>query len=285
MNRDFSGTSHATLRPGQVIPAVIVFVCAYLAASTMAARTARLLHFDAQQWMALAAVIVATFAAVVVCDRGSWRIGLGAGGSSWLFELGAGALIAALLIFSADNIVTLTASLHRWRGRGFPWSELSSLFLPAAVHEELLFRGYVYQKLRRWNRGLAVAATSLLFGLLHAGNDGATVLALLNVALAGVLFCLAYEWRQRLWLPISLHFFWNVISGPLLGYAVSGYGEERSLFVTRVTGRPWLAGGPFGIEGSVAVTAVELLALAIVWLRLRNSGRPPAVQIEAQKET
>ena len=35
---------------------------------------------------------------------------------------------------------------------GFPWIELASVYLPAVFHEELAFRGYLFQKLRSVNR-------------------------------------------------------------------------------------------------------------------------------------
>jgi membrane protease YdiL (CAAX protease family) len=256
----------------QAVSAVIVFACADVGMVLLAGRLSRALGFDLQQWVSLVSVSVATLLTVAVCDRGFWPIGLAVRSGEWLTELAAGALAAAFLILSADRLVAIIAALHRRGGAGFPWSELLALFLPAAAHEELLFRGYVYQKLRRWNRGAAIATTAVIFGLLHGGNDGVTALGIFNICLAGVLFCLAYEWRQRLWFPISLHFFWNVLSGPVLGYAVSGYGEDSSLFITRVDGPPWLSGGTFGLEGSLAVTTVEILALAIVWMRVRNSG-------------
>ena len=276
--RDSSSASHA-------IPGIVFFVCAYIATLLVAGRLERSLGFDLQQWTALFAVSVATLFTVALCEGRSWNIGLTAAWGSWLSDLAAGALASALLILSADNLVAIMATLHRWNGRGFPWVELVTLFLPAAVHEELLFRGYAYQKLRRWNRGAAVATTSIFFGLLHGGNDGVTALGMLNISVAGILFCLAYEWRRRLWFPISLHFFWNVISGPVLGYAVSGFAEDRSLFITRVEGEPWASGGRFGVEGSLAVTAVEILAIAAVWMRVRNSSRAPIVEIGAPKET
>jgi membrane protease YdiL (CAAX protease family) len=272
-----------SLTARQALSAAIVFACAYVALVLLDGQISRALGFDLQQWVALVSVGVATLLTMAVCDRGFWRIGLAVGGGVWLTELAAGALAAALLILSADRLVAIMAAVHRRDGAGFPWPELLFLFLPAAVHEELLFRGYAYQKLRRWNRGAAIAATSIVFGLLHAGNDGVTALGIVNISLAGVLFCLAYEWRQRLWFPISLHFFWNVLSGPVLGYAVSGYGEDRSLFITQVSGPLWTSGGTFGLEGSLAVTAVEMLALAMVWMRVRNSDRVASVQIGAEQ--
>jgi hypothetical protein len=39
------------------------------------------------------------------------------------------------------------------------------------------------------------------------------------------------------------------------------------------------------VEGSLAVAAVEMLAIAAVWTGMRNSGRAAIVEIGAHKET
>jgi hypothetical protein len=75
---------------------------------------------------------------------------------------------------------------------------------------------------------------------------------------------LAYERYQRLWFPIGIHFVWNVLSGPILGYGVSGYVAETAVFRTIGSGPLLVTGGAFGIEGSVWMAAAELGG--IFWL-------------------
>ena len=48
--------------------------------------------------------------------------------------------------------------------------ELIAVFLPAVLHEELLFRGYPFQKLLRWSPRFAILVVSLIFAGLHAGH-------------------------------------------------------------------------------------------------------------------
>ncbi|HEX3109125.1 MAG TPA: CPBP family intramembrane glutamic endopeptidase, partial [Thermoanaerobaculia bacterium] len=150
--------------------------------------------------------------------------------------------------------------------------ELWVVFIPAAVQEELVFRGYVFQRVRAWNRGVAIAGSSLVFGLLHAGNSGITPVAVTSIVVAGVMLALAYERYERLWFPIGLHLAWNVLSGPILGYDVSGYIPSHEVFRTTGRGNVLVTGGTFGIEGSVVSVVIEAFAVALL-VRL-NRMRP-----------
>jgi len=221
------------------------------------------------KWVSLLSIVVATAATIAIVDRGRWPLGLAAPPRRAIAELLAGVVFAVLLIAAADRLIALTSVLRHGRGGGFPWLELALVFLPAAVHEELLFRGYAYQKLRTWSRPGAIAITSALFAALHAGNWGVTPVAMINLLLAGVLLALAYERTRRLWLPIGIHLGWNVVSGPILGYDVSGYVAGTTVLTARVAGPAWITGGAFGIEGSLWMCVIE--ALAIVWLFRSNA--------------
>ncbi len=213
------------------------------------------------KWVDLAAIVVATGATIAIVERGRWSLGLAIAPRRALAELLGGATFAAVLIVAADRLIALSATLRHGRGGGFPWLELVVVFVPAALHEELAFRGYIYQKLRTWNRGGAIAITSCLFAALHGGNWGITPIALANLLLAGVLLALAYERTGHLWLPIGVHLGWNLVSGPILGYDVSGYVAGTTVLTARAAGPPWMTGGAFGIEGSVCTLAVELLGI------------------------
>lgn len=217
------------------------------------------------KWVDLAAIVVATAATIAIVERGRWFLGLAIAPRRALAELAAGAAFAAVLIVAADRLIALSSTLRHGRGGGFPWLELVLVFLPAALHEELTFRGYIYQKLRAWNRGGAIAITSCAFAALHGGNWGFTPIASANLLLAGILLALAYERTRHLWLPIGVHLGWNLVSGPILGYDVSGYVAGTTVLTVRAAGQPWITGGAFGIEGSIWMLAVEsagIIALA-----------------------
>ncbi|HEY2090997.1 MAG TPA: CPBP family intramembrane glutamic endopeptidase [Thermoanaerobaculia bacterium] len=215
---------------------------------------------------------VATAFANAVIDGGRWHIGLFVAPRLALTELVLGAVVAALLIGGMDVVILLLTDLRHVRAGGFPWRELWVVFVPAALHEELVFRGYVFQRIRTWNRGIAIAASALIFALLHAGNRGITPVAITSLIVAGVMLALAYERYERLWFPIGIHIAWNVFSGPILGYDVSGYIPSHEVFRTVGSGNVLVTGGTFGIEGSVVSVVVEAFAVAVL-LRL-NRMRP-----------
>ena len=96
-----------------------------------------------------------------------------------------------------------------------------------------------------------------------------TPIAIANLLLAGVLLALAYERTRHLWLPIGIHLGWNVVSGPILGYDVSGYVAGATVLTAHAAGPVWITGGAFGIEGSVWMVVIE--TLAIVWLFRSNA--------------
>lgn len=224
------------------------------------------------QWIGLVSVAVATAATIAIFEQGRWRLGLFVPPRLATRELVLGVSGAVLLIGVTDLLVIATTPLRHGPGDGVPWRELFVVFIPAVVHEELLFRGYVFQKLWLWNRRFAIGSVSALFAALHLWNDSITVLAITNVFLGGILLSLAYERYQRLWFPIGLHLMWNVMSGPLLGYEVSGYKPSHTVLTVVGTG-PWLlTGGAFGIEGSLWMTAVEMGGIVLLW-RLNDEFR------------
>ena len=214
------------------------------------------------------AACTATVFTNLVMDRGTWPIGLLVSPRFALPEFVAGAAIGVACIVAIDALI----HLPHMAGSGFPTRELFIVYIPAALHEELVFRGYLFQKTRAWNREVAIAASGLVFGGLHLMNGGVTAVAVANIVIGGVMLALAYELYERLWLPIGLHLAWNVTSGPILGYGVSGFATESTVFVTVPRGPEWLSGGRFGIEGSVWATLVELIVVAL--LLWRQKRRP-----------
>ncbi len=135
----------------------------------------------------------------------------------------------------------------------------TGILVVAASYEELLFRGYPFQRLvEGTNPVIAVSISSLIFGVLHAGNPHATLLSTLNTMLAGVLLSLAYITTRALWVPLGFHFSWNWTLA-LVGLPVSGI--EVVKMPWQAVPSPdhiWLHGGSYGPEGGLAATVVLL---------------------------
>lgn len=134
--------------------------------------------------------------------------------------------------------------------------------------EEVATRGWLLTRIAaRTNLPLAIAISSSLFGILHLGNSGVTVLSVLNIVLDGVLAGLLFIYTDSIWLVVAQHGTWNYVQGNLLGFQVSGTGADASIFsFTMGSGPDWLTGGEFGAEGSIITTLVLLVSVVIVYL-------------------
>jgi membrane protease YdiL (CAAX protease family) len=242
------------------IAPLVLFVFVYVATLLLA----EWVRFPFIQWTGLICVTAATLVTVGLVERWRWPLGLFVPPRLASRDFLVGIAFGVALIGSCALLVVLTTDVRHGLGRGFPWGELALVFLPAVVHEELLFRGYPFQKLVAGNRIFAVVFVALVFAALHAGNSAVTPLALANIFLGGILLGLAYLRFQRLWFPIGLHLAWNLMTGPILGHEVSGYISEETVLTESGHGPWWLSGGEFGIEGSVLMTAVELAAIGLL---------------------
>lgn len=157
------------------------------------------------------------------------------------------------------------------------------VFLWVVLLEELLFRGFVFQRLvdgiGAWPALLAMA---VLFAVAHWGNPGmdATTMfwASIDTALGALLLGLAYLRTRSLALPIGIHLGWNWTQGALLGFDVSGF-DQTGWLLPRLLDRPqWLTGGQFGPEASIFAVFVDLVAVLLMW---RWKGRVHASPMRA----
>jgi uncharacterized protein len=135
----------------------------------------------------------------------------------------------------------------------------------AALAEEVAFRGFPYRHLIATIGPVAATIVlSVVFGLLHALNPGATMAGVLVAMLAGLLFSVAWLRTHGLWLPWGLHFAWNASMGLLFGLPVSGITEFSSVVQTRAIGPLWLTGGDYGPEGALLTVVVLLIAITVL---------------------
>ena len=170
------------------------------------------------------------------------------------------AIIVCLFLCGYYRIVTVEFDVA---------SQLSllSLFLLVGVVEEVVFRGILFRLITdKWNIAVGLTTSSLLFGLAHLGNPGATLWAALAIALAsGWLFGMAYAYHQTIWVPIGMHWAWNYLEGGVFGCAVSGTPlDYRPLITPRISGTDLLSGGAFGPEASIICVALGI-GISIVY--------------------
>lgn len=73
-------------------------------------------------------------------------------------------------------------------------------------------------------------------------------------------------------LAIGLHFAWNFVQGPLLGFPVSGIGAG-GLQQVHDAGPVWLSGGAYGPEAGLVGVAFRFVIIALVLLWLTSAWR------------
>ena len=184
--------------------------------------------------------------------------------AGWLRDLLGGMLVGAALM-TGVVLVEIGLGGYRVDGVGVTGRAVASIVMGLVLYslvafgEELASRGYVLGTLaEQWGWRWAALASSLVFALLHAGNPGSDVWAVLGVFFAGVMLAVAYVRTRRLWLPIGVHWTWNLFQGPIYGFRVSGT-EASGLLTLTPVGPGILTGGPFGPEAS-AVGVVACIA-------------------------
>ncbi len=126
----------------------------------------------------------------------------------------------------------------------------------AAMYEEVIMRGYLLTVIREFaGARTAVVATSVMFGVLHLMNPGATAGSVTVVMLAGLLLGTARLALNSLYAAWTLHFAWNWVMAVPLHAEVSGVRFESPGYRGVTDGPAWLSGGAWGPEGGLVAAA------------------------------
>ena len=194
-----------------------------------------------------------------------------------------GLVVGALLMLVPAVVLTLFGYIQWQQGSGNLSSILNTTwaFIAAAIAEEFLFRGFIFQRLRK-SIGLSIAQLIIAayFLLTHVNNPGMTgnikVLATINIFIASLMFGLAYVKTNSLIMPITFHFMANWVQGTLLGFGVSG-NEQASIMKPIFHNTPdWLSGGSFGLEASIpGLTSVVLATFILYSWRVTSQVNTP----------
>ncbi|MDY7041685.1 MAG: type II CAAX endopeptidase family protein, partial [Chloroflexota bacterium] len=159
-----------------------------------------------------------------------------------------------------------------------------AFFAIAGANEEIVFRGYLIPNLREGIGVIAaVIVSSFGFGIFHILNPNASLVAILNIALAGVVFAYAYLLSGNLWLPIAFHFSWNFFQGAVFSLPVSGIAVRGLLVVRPLPGADLITGGAFGPEAGLSGLIALAVASVGLWLWSqaisRTDNTPPTQDI------
>jgi membrane protease YdiL (CAAX protease family) len=204
-----------------------------------------------------------------------------------------GILLGAVCMTTIAGVETMLGwGAYTWRygdGRELvsslpSWVSVISIFVSVAIIEEVIFRGYPLHnvcdglKSSGASRGARVAIatvlTSLVFGVAHAANPNASVMAILFIAFGGIFLASGLLFSGDLAIPIGAHLGWNFFQN-CFGMQVSGQQFEAATLFRRDELGPDLAtGGAFGpeagLEGLFAMALGTILTLC--WIRVRSGS-------------
>lgn len=186
-------------------------------------------------------------------------------GKDLLAGLGVAVLLYAVGFGTSLLMGTVEIASVQWVPRDLLGTLL--FFLLVAVTEEVMLRGFVLGRMLSagMNRFVALFLSSALFSAMHLFNPNFALLPFVNILLAGCLLGASFLYTRNLCFPVVLHWFWNWLQGPMLGYEVSGMDSGETLLTLRLTGSDLLTGGSFGFEGSLLCTVLLVVGtLAIV---------------------
>jgi membrane protease YdiL (CAAX protease family) len=187
------------------------------------------------------------------------------------------AVVMAIMIANGFYDITYHGPASAWRGAG--------LAIESGVLEEVIVRGVVMRLAwRAFGPLVAIVASSLLFGVGHIANPGATLFTTACVAIeAGIMLGSFYALTGRLWVSIGVHTGWNFTQGYLFGAHVSGgdFGDSIATSTARSDVPDWLTGGAFGPEASAPAfaicTIVGISVLLAAWRLGRFERTAPAL--------
>lgn len=177
-------------------------------------------------------------------------------GKDLLAGLGVAVLLYAVGFGTSLLMGTVEIASVEWVPRDLLGTLL--FFLLVAVTEEVMLRGFVLGRMLSagMNRFVALFLSSALFSAMHLFNPNFALLPFVNILLAGCLLGASFLYTRNLCFPVVLHWFWNWLQGPVLGYEVSGMDSGETLLTLRLTGSDLLTGGSFGFEGSLLCTVL-----------------------------
>lgn len=197
-------------------------------------------------------------------------------GKDLLAGLGVAVLLYAVGFGTSLLMGTVEIASVQWVPRDLLGTLL--FFLLVAVTEEVMLRGFVLGRMLSagMNRFVALFLSSVLFSAMHLFNPNFALLPFVNILLAGCLLGASFLYTRNLCFPVVLHWFWNWLQGPVLGYEVSGMNSGETLLTLRLTGSDLLTGGSFGFEGSLLCTVLLVVGTLAIVAYYERRGRKEA---------
>jgi uncharacterized protein len=193
-------------------------------------------------------------------------------------DIGVGLLITTMAMIGILAVLLIAGGIQVTRDTFAPANALGfGLFLVLqGILDETMMRGMLISGLALLLGGRRIAAVlvaAILFGMTHAFFEGATALSIASNSLGGVMYGLAFVLTGRIWLGVGLHFAWNFVQGPILGFILSGHQVTGAFFRIDDLGPVCLTGGLYGPECGIVGIAFRFVVIGAVLAWVRMDGR------------
>lgn len=198
-----------------------------------------------------------------------------------LKNLGIGLLIG----FGTNAFCILCAVLNKdiflyYSGENF--LAILGIFIAVFIQssaEELICRGFLYQRLRRGYKNplVAIIGNSVLFALLHIFNPGVEPIAIVSIVVVGILYSLLVYYFDSIWMPMAIHAGWNFTQSIFFGLPNSGIVSKFSIFkMDAASAKDSFAySTSFGVEATILAVTVNILCCLIIFYLGRKNNKKP----------
>jgi membrane protease YdiL (CAAX protease family) len=186
-------------------------------------------------------------------------------------------------IVSMSVIVTIQIALGYVHTSKFVLNSVSIgtfiMLVSAAALEEIFVRGALQYTLQKHiNAAASILIPSVIFGLIHIGNKGISILSMINIILAGLFLALLTYRTKSIYAAIGFHTTWNFFEGIVFGQPVSGNDISQFPFMNaQIADKArWLSGKEFGPEETIWSTMVfiiMILAIEFYYFKKNNKKR------------
>ena len=201
--------------------------------------------------------------------RKALEISLPGAGREW----GAGFLVAASLVVLLVAFISVFGSFDILEYR--PLGTLLTNFLTfgmGALLQDLILLCVLYRLVEELaGTWVALVASLLIFGLVHAGNPNQTPVSMTFLVFSSIILVAPFILTRRLWLSWGFHVGWNFMQAGVFGMANSGI-MFPGWMVSSVGGPDWLTGGAIGLEGSYLSIGFDLAIGLLLFSAAMKAG-------------
>lgn len=143
--------------------------------------------------------------------------------------------------------------------------------------EELIFRGFIYQRLKNRYKNIefAIIVNSILFAVLHLGNNGISAAGFIDILLSGVFFSLMFCAFDSIWLVMACHTTWNFTQNILFGLPNSGTVSKYSIFIMDVNSATssFAFDKNFGLEGAALSITLMFIGCMTMYIYCKKNNK------------